>query len=359
MIPALQGINVVTGLPGHGKTLYTIAFVRELAKREGCAVFQHGITGLKLPWPEHEPQKWQELPAGSIFIVDEAWKHFPLRGRGEPPEWLGMLAQVRHSGVRLVLINQDPMSLDTFIRRRAGLHLHVMRKFGSKWATIHEYPTGVNENVIKSRGQSIRHEWRYATDVYELYQSAEVHTVKRSIPARIWLLLSLPFIIGGALWYGWTTFSKTSGQDGSKPAGQVAGQGLAAGVPVGSAGGTGGGTRVMTAIEYADQHVPRVAGLAYTAPVFDAVTKPVEAPYPAACIKSPTRCQCYSQQGTKLDMQPELCSSIAAGGFFVSWQRPAERAVPVADKPAAPELAGTHGFNTTDIRLQPAWSSRK
>jgi len=49
------------------------------------------------------------------------------------------------------------------------------------------------------------------------------------------------------------------------------------------------------------------------------------------------RCLCYTQQGTKLDTGPELCKQIAEGGFFVAWDQPAARAVPVAAAVAEPK----------------------
>ncbi len=82
-------------------------------------------------------------------------------------------------------------------------HFHVVRKFGTHSATIHEFPNGARENVASSREGSIRHEWRFPKAVFELYQSAELHTVKRRIPARVWLLLALPFVIGALCWFVW------------------------------------------------------------------------------------------------------------------------------------------------------------
>jgi hypothetical protein len=104
--------------------------------------------------------------------------------------------------------------------------------------------------------------------------------------------------------------------------------------------------QVKTAAEYIDSFSPRFAGLAYTAPVYDDVTKPVVAPYPAACVMSRTRCQCYTQQGTRLDVPGQMCKQITEGGFFVAWNQPIAQAVPVRDeKPVEPmpALAGSFG----------------
>ena len=50
----------------------------------------------------------------------------------------------------------------------------------------------------------------------------------------------------------------------------------------------------MTAAEYVDSHKPRIAGFAHTAPRYDDVTKPLVAPYPAACMVMAGECRCYS-----------------------------------------------------------------
>ncbi|MGM9480322.1 hypothetical protein ACS5PN_03920 [Roseateles sp. NT4] len=77
-------------------------------------------------------------------------------------------------------------------------------------------------------------------------------------------------------------------------------------------------------------------------PVYDGVTMPQQAPYPAACIASAKRCQCYSQQSTKLDMSDELCRKLADGGFFVAWAANGERVQqqPQQAPQAAPQALG-------------------
>jgi len=50
-------ITLITGLPGNGKTLYTISFVKALAEKENRPVFYSGITDLALDWTEIEPEK--------------------------------------------------------------------------------------------------------------------------------------------------------------------------------------------------------------------------------------------------------------------------------------------------------------
>ena len=77
-----------------------------------------------------------------------------------------------------------------------------------------------------------------------------------------------------------------------------------------------GAIAVLFVAEWFVQQQPRVHAVEPTAPVRDEATKPVVAPYPAACVYSSTQCRCYSQQGTRLEVPANLCRSNADGGFF-------------------------------------------
>lgn len=311
-------IVLLTGLPGNGKTLYALNWVKAKAEKEGRAVFYSGISNLNtavLPWTECKPEEWFKLPAGSIVVVDECQRIFRPRMHGTTvPDYVAQLETHRHLGIDLVFITQHPMLVDSNVRRLVGLHFHVVRKFGTQAATIHEWGS-CKENCDKSREGSVRHDFRYPKASYGWYKSAEVHTHKARIPARVWVLLGLPFVVGALVWFMWARWSaKIEGED-LPPAAQAR-------VMAGTAGS--GAPRVdgpMTTAQYVQAHTPRVQGLAYTAPAYDEVTKPTEAPYPAACIATHSRCQCYTQQGTRLEVPSELCRNIAAGGFFVAWRQ--------------------------------------
>jgi hypothetical protein len=70
----------------------------------------------------------------------------------------------------------------------------------------------------------------------------------------------------------------------------------------------------LTPREYVESYSPRIDGLAYTAPVYDEVTKPTEAPVPVACIESASKgCRCWSQQATRLDMCPKNSAGTSSG----------------------------------------------
>ncbi|WP_295751667.1 zonular occludens toxin domain-containing protein [Undibacterium sp.] len=314
-------INLFTGLPGNGKTLYALSFVKEWSERDNRPVFYSGIADLKLPWTEIEPEKWFDCPANSIIVIDECQRVFRPRSSGkEVPEHVARLETHRHQGLDLVLITQHPMLADTAIRRLVGNHKHIVRTFGSQRATIHEWGS-VKDNCDKSSGRtdSIKHFWKYDKKAFDYYKSAEVHTVKRSIPMKVYMFFCLPLLIIAAIWYMVGYADKQAHKGEKMKEGVLASSGQA--VPVASVSKAG---RVSVsykdaledAKQYAFENSPRLVGIPSTAPKYDELTKPTVAPVPAGCLQSKTKCSCFTQQATPISMTDEMCKQIVANGFF-------------------------------------------
>lgn len=317
-------VTLVTGLPGSGKTLLSLA---EFAVGKG-QVYQHGIEGCVLP--ECAPDQWPTLPKGSTLIVDEAWKHFPPKNPNVDPPAHYQIGEIRHTGIALVLISQHPNDIDARIRRRVGRHIHVVRVFGAEEAVIHQK----NEVFdVESRADTITRRWPYPKKVYRLYKSAELHRAKEHKPLRLRLLplmwAGVPVLmLGGA-----AVVYNLMQPKAAKPAPGYARTSIQA------AADRGQGTKAAPKLSWLDERQPRVAGLTYTAPVYDAITAPKDAPYPAACIQSKSKgCTCYTQQGTLLDTPADLCGQIVARGFFIDWKAPAP-AMPMPVAASAPPPA--------------------
>ncbi|MBC3871913.1 zonular occludens toxin domain-containing protein [Undibacterium oligocarboniphilum] len=330
-------INLITGLPGNGKTLYALSYVKQWAEKDSRPVFYSGIKDLMLPWTEIDPIKWFECPPGSIVVIDECQTVFRPRSIGkEPPDYVAKLETHRHQGIDLVLITQHPLLADSAIRRLVGRHLHVMRKFGTNAATIHEW-AGCKDTCDKSAGRadSIKHHWAYDKKAFEYYKSAEVHTVKRNIPMRIYILLLVPFLIGFAVWYVKVYTDKQRGKDVDKPVAESGFQPLKTSLAPASAGGRVAYANALDdAKQYVFEQTPRVEGLPHTAPKYDEITKPVEVPVPAGCVQTKSSgCKCYSQQATPIDMPQALCEGIVKHGYFEDFERskrPKEKQLEVA-----------------------------
>jgi hypothetical protein len=329
-------ITLITGQPGAGKTLYALNFVKDRAEKENRPVYFSGINDLKLPWLELDSgEDWHKVPSGSIVILDECQRVFRPRAQGSSvPEYVSKLETHRHDGIDLVLVTQHPMLADNNVRRLVGQHFHVVRAFGTKKATVHEWGE-VKTDCDKRRSDSIRHDFFYPRKSFDWYKSAELHTHKARIPLRVFFLFALPLILGGIIWAAVHYFrtpgttplpaSITGVQAGTVPSA----------VPA--------AVKVKTVAQYLDERSPRIAGLAYTAPVYDDATRPTDAPFPAACMAFKSRCSCFSQQATVLDVPGAVCRQIVARGYFKDWdskpksERQTVALAPSIDRRAKPE----------------------
>lgn len=315
-------LELITGLPGNGKTLYAIKRVKEWSERENRPVFYSGVSlgdELRDKWTEIDAEKWFEAPPGAIIIIDECQRIFRPRSLGkEPPDYVARLETIRHGGVNMVLITQHPLLADASIRRLCGRHLHCIRKWGTESSTIHEWPS-VRDNCDKSAGRrdSIKHAWKFDKSIYALYKSAEIHTIKRNIPMRVWMLCAIPFFLAAAAYavYWLTIGKKHPVEPQLQPKAAIA-------APAGTVQQT---TKpnwtdpLADAKQYAYNVTPRVVGLPHTAPKYDTVTQPTIAPLPS-CLATKERCKCYTQQATVMDVPEPMCREIVARGYFVDFE---------------------------------------
>jgi len=313
-------IHLITGVPGSGKTLYALNYVVDMAKKgaevEGVKVerpvYYDGISNLKLPWvPLDDATKWMACPPASIIVLDEAQRIFRLRSVGAAvPEHVAALETHRHGGVDIVIITQHPKLLDTNVRRLVGRHFHVVRAFGTKSATIHEFGE-VRESVDKSREGSVRHQFIYPKEAFNWYHSAEVHTHKRRIPMRVFILIGIPFCIALLAWFAAKQLSPSSSADRVKSQ-----------LKVGDSSTTGSTlsrprTRKELIRDYLESREPLLPGLLHTAPVYAKVSDVKAMPAPSACIQSAKRgCECFTEQATRLPVPKEVCVQIVKYGWF-------------------------------------------
>jgi hypothetical protein len=318
-------IYLHTGQPGAGKSLFTIAEVMERATKEGRAVFYSGIADCKVAgWVElQDATNWESCPDGAIIVIDEAQRVFrPRHAASSVPPYVAALETHRHRGFDIYVITQHPSLVETNVRRLVGTHRHVMRAFGSHAAVIHEW-NEVRADCDTKRDGSISRTWRYPKAAFQLYKSAEVHTHRARVPLRVWLVLASPILLG---LIGWSLYQWVSGRmDGERAAARVASSAGQSGVSARAQSGQAKVGERNDAAKWVQERTARVQGLHYSAPVYDAITKPVTAPFPAMCIKSATRCLCYSQQGTRLDVAAEMCGQLVERGFFRDWVDGGER----------------------------------
>jgi zona occludens toxin len=218
--------------------------------------------------------------------------------------------------------------VDNFVRKVVERHFHVVRAFGTHNATIYEFPTGIENDPARNRRREgvVLHKWRYPKEAFGWYKSSELHTVKARIPMRVWIVLAslllIPFMAWLVYYRLYTSHVKPAASGsagGAATAAAVASSGAWRAVPPRLAD-------AMSAQAYLDTFRPRVPGLAFTAPAYDALTKPVEAPYPSVCAYADAvPCRCWSQRGFRLDVPESLCRQLAREPMDPYWLRRGER----------------------------------
>lgn len=307
-------ITLSTGLPGAGKSLYTITYVKQYAEKEGRPVYYHGIKDLSLPWlPMENGADWTECPSGSIIVIDECQTTFRPRSNGSTvPKHVAELETHRHKGYDIFLITQHPQLLDANVRKLIGRHFNVIRAFGFGKAMIHEFQE-CKDQPAKSKADSIKHLFSYPKESYTYYKSAEIHTVKSRLPAKVYFLIAVPIIL---MAIAYAVFSYLPGHKKDKSIQGIDKSNL---VQVSQS--------KPAEKTYLENRTPEIQNFAFTAPVYKEIIKPVRAPYPAACVQSKrTGCNCYTSQATKLQIDEAVCQQIVKTGIFIDWEMDAQNA---------------------------------
>lgn len=317
-------IVLVTGVPGSGKTAKVVDLLAFTDQFKDRPLFCMGIPELKL---EHQPvppvAEWVEFrqspedpsvslpyftfPPKSVIVIDEAQRIFRPRPVGSKvPAEVQAFETHRHTGVDFILVTQSPNLLDPNIRKLISKHIHIRVTAIARYA--HEWAECGDPESRASRDLSARTKYKPPKRVFDLYKSAEVHTkIKVKLPWYYYVFAVALLLFVGIGYKVYSTIkSKTDGATlpgapGSVQPGQNNGQ-MKAGP--------------ITVAAYVDSFKPRVEGLLHTAPIYDEITKPKDAPWPAACIRSARTCKCWDQQGNAYKTTEQVCGQIVANGIF-------------------------------------------
>lgn len=319
-------IYLTTGANGAGKTLLTLKDVRAQQLKENRPVYYHGFEmdeakAAEFGWKEFDPKDWQSLPDGSICIMDECQNEFPLRRSGsDVPDYIQAIAQFRRKrGFDFWMICPHPSLIDVFVRRlidKPSWHRHLKRAFGADLVSVLRF--SAPDMKCEEPGAGARGEVSmvaYPKEVYSWYRSSSLHTGKKKIPRAVYVLAACAIAVPSAMYFAITGLYSNATKQAK----------TAEPVPGTNAPGAPGqnvrqGSQVMTAAEYVDARTARLKDFPHTAPAYDDVTKPTEAPYPAACVQMGKTCKCYTQQATLLQVSGAVCVQIVQQGFFMDWK---------------------------------------
>lgn len=311
----MSSITLITGIPGHGKTLKAVEIARDFQK-QGRPVYQLGLDDCDPAFAQALPggdfKGWQQLPASSVLIVDEAHKFIPQRSVGRPEPHIEALAEIRHLGIELIVVTQDPKSVDVFVRRRVGKHIHVVRKGGVEGAILFTWDQVCDRpNDHFERKKATVTAWKYPKDLYGRYKSATMHLVKKSWPWPIYAAAILGVVLVG--YVGWLGYQVVTGQlIGNEP---VLSEVEAEQPLVTSNTLSPASKDESEKIDWLTAMTPAVRGLPWTAPIYQGA-KPVE--YPKLyCFRYGTAgCRCYTEQMTRVSVAHSQCITFVEDGVY-------------------------------------------
>lgn len=368
-------MTLMTGLPGAGKTLHALTHIKARSEKENREVFYHGISELNLErWVEFKAEEWWSLPDGAMIVIDECQFVFPTKANGASlPDHYDKLAIHRSRGFDIFLITQHPTLVHNFVRKLVGQHFHSVRGFGEV-AKIYEWSqTNPAPENVSSQKSAVSKRWTFNKEAYTWYKSAEVHTVKRKLPAKVFYVLIFVVLVIAALIY-WIQSKQTLPATNPDPAlvGDVvaADENVTVMADAGKVSQGGYNDPIDDAKRYMWERTPRVEGIPETAPRYDALTVATRVPVPAMCVQigdaqtmKPVRCQCYTQQATKLDIPFNTCIDIARNGRFMDFDAEPNKqrdttAVQLADASQASRSARVLGERRPDVAQGPVYESR-
>lgn len=356
-------LKLVTGLPGAGKTsneLWDFLQNKDYASRpkyctpiKGFVAADHGVT--EIPHID----KWQELPEGAVILCDEVQRYCGTDIGREAPQWVQDFAIHRHSGKDLIFLTQAPGFLHPFARKLVQPHVNYHRPYNLgrsmryTWESVQSDPAS---RTARNLGQS----QMVKTDkrVFDLYTSTVLDTHKARPPLKTIAVLAVAILLSLVCFYFVIKYVlHYTGSESTAQVEPVTAKATmqAAAIPAPSSFGMTSGENKPVWTE--ETMKPRIAGLPYTAPVFDQLTPPTDFPRVAACMSSESRgtCNCYTQQGTPMDVPQSACLVYIKHGSFDYWlagrkqqgqvQSTTEPGTPAEDQP----IAQSHGATFTVV----------
>lgn len=343
-------IKAISGVPGAGKTLLALelalqelgvkdrsspeAIIKQLGEaKRPLAVC--GVEGLRpgIFTEIDSPMDWQDLPDGTLVVVDEAWKWWGKHlAHIRTDERYLKLAEHRHRGFDFILTFQNPAQLQDHVRGLVGEHHHVTRKFGTNLTVRYEWPClQESPNSLSIKKQAIETTWKHPKGLYDLYKSATQHTIKRKIPKKLLAIplilfavaLTVPFVVKKLATIGEDVVPGARAAEGEHDTGTKAKRDK---------------NEPMSREEWVQRFVPLVAEMPMSAPAFHD-REVVAHPRIACMIGERVGCICKTDQGTEWKVHDKTCRNLVAqGGTYDYFREPdAERQGDRAGEPSAPE----------------------
>lgn len=322
-------IELITGAPGAGKTLYAVGKIRDAVK-QGRPVYAN-IDGLNIPEVDPLPDDWRKAPDGSLIVVDECHQRWPATGKPgrTGSEEITALDEHRHRGFDFIVMTQYPTKVHHQVREHINYHRHLMRPAGLKRTTIYTwgYPV-LNPNDRAERDSADSAAMAYDKTLFALYKSATLHTVKAQIPTKLKIFGAVIAVVALIVSY------RLSTGDGLLTA-AVSGDGLGSAIATPLASASSGAAKGQALPPPPPRNPPVPDGLNDWA--FSEEVKPI-----SGCAWSSRFCRCYGEDGKVLDMAESECRVVVSRPLPFNLRNPQESGSNVRPS-SAPSLPSPQG----------------
>jgi hypothetical protein len=234
------------------------------------------------------------------------------------------IAKVRHHGMTFMLTTQHPQNMSAYVRRLVDQHVHTVNKFGTSivqrytWGRCMDDPE--KRSVQKSGTEDVG---TLPKEVFDLYKSSSLHTRKRRIPRKFWIMVACFAVSIAAIVMVPVVLKRAADSNKVAISGSPAGSSDSQAKPV-----TDERKRVdegLRVTDYPKWLAPRVEGQPWTAPAFDGLQ--VQAQPRIYCVANEDGgCHCRTEQGTKYTVTADMCRvMVQEGGVYNPFQPPQDR----------------------------------
>lgn len=317
--------RLITGLPGAGKTVFTLQEFLAVQNRPKFATHingfdyqKHNVTKL-----EHF-QDWVNCPEGSLVFIDEAQQFCRTRGPRDPlPDFLAQMETHRHRAIDIWCTTQSPMFVDVHLRRLLKSHHHYYRPNDLRTVSLfkwNEVQNNPEDRFSRFKAQTSRVKLPDPDDdIYKQYTSTVLDTYTPKLPKKLFLIPVFACVFLACMWFGYNAIFGTKTQsDTAKTDDKSIFDKLPNVVPDLSAPADairGSDDKPLTIADF----TPVIPTMPYTAPYYNEIAKPRTFPRFAGCMRSYHKakqtevCRCVTQQGTTLAVPLEQCAAVVDG----------------------------------------------
>jgi len=144
---------------------------------------------------------------GALVIIDECQSYFrPRSSATAVPDYIAAFEVHRHQGLDFWLLTQRPSLIDGNLRGLVSKHIHI--KLSTMGRKKLEWAECQNPDSSSSRALASSTSYKPNPKVFDLYQSAQVHTkLKIKLPNAVYMLGVLFVVLCLSVGFVYTSFS--------------------------------------------------------------------------------------------------------------------------------------------------------